>query len=239
MVGLSAAGFERKRLPDIKTEIENYLKATLGETIDLRAESVFGQIVGVLSLPIAEQWEQLEKVWLAFDPDYSDGVSLDSLAALAGITRISATSTLVAANLYGSEGTVVPAGAEARNTQTGDTYLLSEAVTITKAAATVATARITSVDDATDYTVTLSGTDYEITSDADATEEEIRLALSAALSPAPEFVEIDTSGEIRPFSAEPFSLSVSGNIEVTSIASPGIFKAAVPGAKFVPAGAFV
>ncbi len=85
MAGLTAAGFERKRLPEIKAEIEAALKAQFGNDIDLRSESVFGQLVGVLALPISDLWEEAENIYLAFDPDYAEGVSLDSLAALTGV----------------------------------------------------------------------------------------------------------------------------------------------------------
>ena len=49
MSGLSAAGFERKRLIDIKAEIETALKLAFGDNIDLEPQSGFGQFVGILS----------------------------------------------------------------------------------------------------------------------------------------------------------------------------------------------
>ncbi len=42
MSGLSAAGFERKRLTEIKTGIENRLKLVFGENIDFFDDEIGG-----------------------------------------------------------------------------------------------------------------------------------------------------------------------------------------------------
>lgn len=239
MAGLSKEGFERKRLPEIKAEIEAALKAQFGNEIDLRAESVFGQIVGVLALPISELWEEAENVYLSFDPDYAEGVSLDSLAALTGVTRIQATATQVGAVLYGNVGATIPAGSEARNGDTEDVYSLSEAVTIGLDNLVRAKVVVNTVTNATDYTVTINGVDYTVTSDADATQDEILLALDAALAAVPEFSEVDVLQQII-LSSEvdsPFTLAVSANLTVIDTGSPGTFVAEVPGALFIPSGA--
>ena len=72
MAGLTADGFERKRLENIVSDIEGALQATFGADIDLRPESIFGQLVGVLADPIAELWEEAENVlrtWLQTFPE--------------------------------------------------------------------------------------------------------------------------------------------------------------------------
>ena len=48
-MGLTSTGFTGKRLDDIKTEIEDVLKSAFGPAVNLRAESVLGQIVGIFS----------------------------------------------------------------------------------------------------------------------------------------------------------------------------------------------
>lgn len=239
MAGLTKEGFERKRLPTIKAEIEAALKTQFGADIDLRSESVFGQIVGVLALPISELWEEAENVYLSFDPDYAEGVSLDSLAALTGVTRIAATATTVQAALFGTLGTTVPAGAEARNGETQDVYALESAVSILAANLVRGRVAINTVANSTDYTVTINGTAYTVTSDSSATENEILLAFATALAAVPEFVEVNTDNEIVLESVDmdtPFTLAVTANMDIGSTASPGVFVAAVKGARFVPAG---
>lgn len=239
MPGLTDSGFERKRLSEIKTEIETALQVIFGADIDLRSESVFGQLVGVLSLPISELWEEAENVYLSFDPDYATGTSLDSLAALTGVTRIAATATNVYASLYGVAGTFIPAGSQARNGETTDIYNLQSSVTISASTACNATISVGTVQNSTDYTVTINGTDYTVTSDSDATEDEIMLAFASALSAVDQFVEVTTDNVIVLAASDlttPFTLAVTANMGIDTLASPGLFAADVAGAIFVPAG---
>jgi len=240
MAGLSKEGFERKRLSTIKTEIEEALKTQFGEDIDLRAESVFGQIVGVLALPISELWEEAENVYLAFDPDFAEGVSLDSLAALTGVTRIEATATQVNAVLYGVVGTTVPAASEARNGTTQDVYALDSAVSIALNNLVRAKIEVNTVLNNTDYTITIDGTDYTVTSDATATEDEILLAMATELAAVGVFDEVNVLNQVvlseSDFDA-PFTLAVSANMTIVETGSPGVFSAKEKGALFIPATA--
>lgn len=239
MAGLTAAGFERKRLPQIKAEIEAALKAQFGNDIDLRSESVFGQIVGVLALPISELWEEAENIYLAFDPDYAEGVSLDSLAALTGVVRIPATATVVTAVLFGDIGTTIPAGSTARTEETQDIYELASAVTISAGSLARANITINTVQNSTAYTITINGTDYTVNSDSDATEEEILLGFASALAAVDEFVEVNSSNEIvleQDDPETPFALAVTGNLLIANTARHGTFNAQIKGAKILPAG---
>jgi len=237
MAGLSLDGFERKRLPEIKTDIENALKQAFGENIDLRAESVFGQIVGVLSLPLAELWEEAENIYLAFDPDYAEGVSLDSLAALTGVTRIAATSTIAGAILYGINGTTIPAGAQVRNAQTTDVYSLSSAVTISAANLVQTRIVVASLQNLAAYTITIDGAEYSVTSSTDATANEIMAALALELDG---IVLIDVDGDALVLTAldnqVSFSAALSANLGFAIYGSPGLFVADVPGARLLPIG---
>ena len=63
MSGLTPEGFERKRLIDIKTTIEDALKLAFGNNIDLSEQSGFGQFVGILSEAISDQWESQENIY--------------------------------------------------------------------------------------------------------------------------------------------------------------------------------
>lgn len=238
MAGLTAEGFERKRLPQIKSEIEDALKAQFGEDIDLRSESVFGQLVGVLSLPISELWEEAENVYLAFDPDQASGVSLDSLAALTGVTRIAATATTVTGVLIGDIGTTIPALSEVRTEETQDIYYLEGDVTLSATSLARAKVNVDSVQNNLDYTITIGGTPYTITSDADATEDEILIAFAAALSGVTEFVEVDTDNNIVFEQNDPdlaFTLTVTSELAITATGGHGNFLAQEKGAKILPA----
>lgn len=109
--GLSAQGFRRKRTADIKTEIENTLRATLGQNINLLPQSVLSLFVGTFADREGAIWEMAEAVYNALDPDSAEGVSLDKVAAISGIIRLSAkASRIVDVHLFGDVGTSIPSG---------------------------------------------------------------------------------------------------------------------------------
>lgn len=121
MTGLTAEGFEPKRLPATKAEIEARLIAAFGP-IDLRAESVFGQLIGIAAELDALLWALADDVYQSQYPDTASGVPLDHVVSINGIVRQPATPTVVDGLITGTPGTVIPAGSEARSALTGDLY---------------------------------------------------------------------------------------------------------------------
>lgn len=236
MAGLTANGFERKRLEDIVADIETALQATFGNDIDLRPESVFGQLVGVLADPIAELWEEAENAYLSKDPDAAEGTQLDVVAALTGIVRLQSAPTVVTATLIGDQGTVVSAESLASSVA-GDSFTLLTSTTITNAAATYAEITVATVANATAYTITINGTDRSYTSDADATEAEIIAGLSAAVFGDVTVAVVGTTLQISATDGQTaFSLAVSGDLTTASVGSPAQFQAVTFGAVSVGIG---
>jgi len=130
MSGLSALGFVRKRLTDIKTEIETALKNVFGQNIDVTPQSGFGQIIGIFSEAISDQWENQEFVYNSQYPSTAHGNQLSNVVMYNGITRHLATNSTVEATLNGVQGTVIPIGSKASVTGTGGVFVTTEAVTI-------------------------------------------------------------------------------------------------------------
>jgi uncharacterized phage protein gp47/JayE len=111
MSGLTTAGFERKRLADIKTEIEDSLKNSLGASINLTPPSVFATIIGIFAEREDLVWQLAENVYNSAYPDTAEGTSLDNVVAITGITRQAATNSVAEnVNLFGTTGTNVPSG---------------------------------------------------------------------------------------------------------------------------------
>lgn len=109
--GVTANGFNAKRLADIKIEIENKLKAELGENINLLPESVLGQLIGIFSERESLIWELAEAVYNSQYPDTAESHNLDNVVAITGITRHAATKSIIKNQiLFGNVGTVVPKG---------------------------------------------------------------------------------------------------------------------------------
>lgn len=111
MTGLDENGLTIKRLSEIKVEIEDSLKAIFGEQINTLPQSIFGQLVGEFSDRESLIWELVEAVYDSQYPDTSEGISLDSVAAITAFTRFGAAfSTIDIQAFIGTPSTVIPAG---------------------------------------------------------------------------------------------------------------------------------
>ena len=109
--GVSADGFKRKRLPEIISDVETRIADKLGRPIQTSANSMIGQLIGVLSYDIADLWEVAEETYNAMYPNTASGVNLSNAAGLAGISQIAAEKTSIIATCYGQSGTKIPYGA--------------------------------------------------------------------------------------------------------------------------------
>lgn len=110
--GLTRDGFRRKRLPEILSDINRRVSDRLGVEIETGSNSLFGQLHGVFAYEIADLWEQAENTYNAMYPNTATGVSLSNAAGLAGILAISGTQSQLLATCYGTDGTVIPYGAQ-------------------------------------------------------------------------------------------------------------------------------
>jgi len=129
MSGLSAFGFERKRLTDIKTDIEDALKLVFGENIDLEPQSGFGQFAGILSEAISDQWENQENTYNSQYPSTAQKNQLSNVVMYNGIERQDATNSTVTATISGTAGTVIIVGSQASVASTGLVFeTLSEVI---------------------------------------------------------------------------------------------------------------
>lgn len=130
--GLDNNGFTLKRLTDIQSEIETELKAKYGE-IATAPDSVFGQIIGVLSKQYADLWELGQLVYNSEYPSSAAGFSLDNVVQFLGLSRLPATKTRAQVVLEGNEGTVVPTGNVVSAIETNERFEAEADITITKA----------------------------------------------------------------------------------------------------------
>lgn len=108
--GLLSTGFARKRLQDIKTELEASFRAAFGTSINLLPQSVLGQWIGIAAEREALIWELAEAVYNSQYPDTASDTALDNAVRLTGTTRREATFSEVTLRLTGTQGTVVAAG---------------------------------------------------------------------------------------------------------------------------------
>lgn len=233
MTGLTATGFQIKRLPEIKSDIEAALVQAFGD-VDLRAESVFGQLVGISAEYDAILWQLAEQVYFSQYPDSAAGVALDHVCALVGVTRLPARSTQVSAVCYGDQGAVISAGREATNRRTGDVYRVTASQSILPTQAVSAVLSI-NTNGAGDYTVTVDGTDYTYTSPGAETDQQILTAIQAALSGSSLSTSL-TTGELTVTSDDAVSLALTANLSFGEIGVLVPFAAVETGPKALPVG---
>lgn len=179
--GLDATGFTKKRLEDLKTEIEGDYQSAFAN-IDIDELGPAGQLIGIQSKLLADLWDLAEALYNSQYPTSASGVSLDNTSDLVGIQRLGATKSSVTASASGTEGTVIPAGRIIDVVDGGDRFISSSSATITKGNAIDLIIDVSNVIDSTLYTVTLNGNPYTYTSDGTATNLEIAAGLVLAIT---------------------------------------------------------
>ena len=256
--GLTTDGFLAKRLQDIKSDLEDNLRAAFGD-VDVDASSVFGQLVGVFSRPLADVWELGEAVYLSQSPTSAEGIQLDEVVAYTGLERRAATKSRAQTILYtediGSMPVTVPAlvGTAPMSVSTagaGDVFELGADTDIDDSVVVDATVEVTGAVSGKQYTVTVNGTDFDYTAAGPDDEAMIADALKDAINLGAEPVTASTDGldagklQVRADDQDTpttFTLAVSEdgsgtNIELFEVGSPAVFWAAESGRVVAPAG---
>lgn len=128
--GLDKNGFTRKRVDDIRADLEDAFRGEFGDGIKTTPRSNFGILIGLVAGVLDPLWELAQTVYWALDRDKATGVQLDNLAGLIGLERLEATRSQVTLELQGTDGAVIPKGSEASNPDTGDIFRTKSEVTI-------------------------------------------------------------------------------------------------------------
>jgi len=228
--GVTNQGFILKRFEDIKASIEQGLRDEFGE-ITTDANSVFGQIIGVLAKTESDIWEQLENIYNSQYPHTSEGVNLDNASSLTGVVRLTATPSTAVVQMRGVQGTSVPLATEFSQSLTGRIFTTQEVADIDVAKSHQAIVEITTVVPSTVYTITINGTAVTYTSSSLATAEEIASLIAANINSNPvvglvvtavhngtdDFLTITIKDKS---SASIFDISVDGNETILEFWSP-------------------
>lgn len=128
--GLTEDGFFPKTLEIVRDELVAALRAAFGPSLDFSDQSLFGQIVGILSEREALLWELMEQIYNSQNPDAATGEALDNLCLLTGTFRRDATHSIATLYMVGDNGTVVPAGTQASTESTSAIFESMASATI-------------------------------------------------------------------------------------------------------------
>ncbi len=237
--GITSSGFNRKRLVDIRKELQDSFKTVFGDDLDVSEESNAGALIDLISKKFATMWETMEAIYNSRVPDTAEGVSLDYICQLVAVVRDDATETSVEGVLTGDFGTIIPSGSLVSQDETEYEFELLGEVTLDNDSCVRITFEVATVIDSTSYGFSIDGTPYIIDSGIGATEESIMTALESELLGNPEGVTFinngDGSGEIFvDDGTTEKDLSINAYIDLLLVSNTGQFSAVEAGAISVP-----
>lgn len=133
---VTATGFVRPTLQEIKLELEAQFRDIFGVDVDTSPAGPIGQLIGIMAKNLSDGWEGLQEIYTAHDPAAATGTALDIVSALSGVERIEAANAVADLILYTDTpfpGVSVPAGRQARRVRVGVLFSLRNATTISPA----------------------------------------------------------------------------------------------------------
>ncbi|UZH06411.1 baseplate J/gp47 family protein [Heyndrickxia coagulans] len=107
---LDRNGFSKKTYSQIIDEMEEKTKELFGEDTNTKAYTPLGIIIRVFAWFHALLWEVVERVYNNSFPSTAEGVSLDRLAKLKGMTRLPADYAYGQIQITGTANETIPAG---------------------------------------------------------------------------------------------------------------------------------
>lgn len=162
--GLSPEGFKRKRLPEIIDSLVQRTNDRLGISIQTGANSIFGQLYGIIGYELADIWEQTENVYYAMYPNTATGTALTNSASLTAIQPITAEASVILCNCKGLPNTVIAANSQIQQKDTNVVYTSGEEnVYISPEKALEAELKIDTVSIGTTYTIQIDNYKYNYT----------------------------------------------------------------------------
>lgn len=192
MAGLTSEGLEIKRLSQVREDLRRQAieffndLVPSGDVLDTSSSSTIGRLIGLVSPSETDLWEALQEVYLSFDPNSAQGIALDNLVALSGIVRNGASSSTARVLLSGDYGITISQSSLVTSSYTNNRFELPVDVVLDEDGAIGFSARIQTVQNSTDYTVTYSdGTNtvnLTYTSTSEATEQDILDGLAAVIN---------------------------------------------------------
>jgi uncharacterized phage protein gp47/JayE len=236
-LSLTPEGFVRPRLDELKTALDQSFTDALGP-VNTEADSVTGQIIGILAAALDDNWEALQNTYDSMYPATAEDTALDGAVAYVGMERLEAAATTVVAMAYGTEGTLIPSGALARALDNRQ-YATTVDTVISRASAGDVDIEVNTVSNATAYQVIVGGVSVTYTSDGSATISEIVNGLAALFDGDVILATVNDDDDVLRLRAvdqySEFTLTVDSKLTITSLGTPVTFTGLDLGAYALPA----
>jgi uncharacterized phage protein gp47/JayE len=174
--GVTKYGFVMKRGDQVLQDLKNSVQS-LFPSLDLSDQTPEGQIIGVISKPIADLWEVANGDYNAQYPNSAEGQSLDNVCELNAITRLGASPDRAVLALNGDEGTVVDTTFQVQTVDKAATFQAQETVTISVLNTNKMLLEIATIADNATYIITINQHTVSINSGVGATAESISILM--------------------------------------------------------------
>lgn len=181
MAGVTDKGFIPKTFSQILTEIRQKASESLGEDFPTTPDSVFGQLSNIFSESHKNLWDLGQTIAATQNRDTAEGVYLDYLAGLIGLSRKKASGSVGNLLFTGIQGTIIPSMTVCKDTQ-GRNVLTSESLTLNKSLCYQTTFTVNTVQPNTRYTISVEEVNYHFTSGESPTSASIIEGLFNELS---------------------------------------------------------
>ena len=238
MFGLDTTGFTPKRLTDVISDLRTKAQSVFGNDITTDEDSVFGQLIAVFSDEITTVWEGLQAVYDAQKPDAAEGVQLDDVADLNGITRLPATSSTATVVLAGTPSTVIPVATLFSVNPTNEQFTLLLATTLDAANPVGVLGSATGVD--ATYTITINATPFSHVASAQTAAQivaALKLLVDAGAEPVTFTDNLDGTFRIDATDqSQAFTLALSAELSVSEASVPANVESVNTGPIAAPLG---
>ncbi len=183
MSTLDENGLVVDRFPDIVETIEDSQRNDISSTLAYRDNTLVYQFNAIYADRAADLAELIEAVYAANRLSTATGLDLDYLGALKGVPRLGdIVSSTDSQEFIGAAGTLIPSGSLFSNPATNDRFTNASQIVLSASNCLTATLEVVNLLNSTDYTVSIDGTNYTITSDPVATALGISTALRNAIN---------------------------------------------------------
>ncbi len=180
MAGPTKNGWEGRTFQEILQDISSDATAQIGGDFPTTPDSRFGQLASIFANSYQSLWQLGQAITDTQNRDTAEGVYLDYLAELLGLSRLTASGSTGDLVFTGIPFKSLPAFFAVQD-NSGRIVLTQDPVDFNKASCNVSTFSVNTILDSTEYLINVQGVDFKYTSSTNTTENDILSGLESAL----------------------------------------------------------
>ena len=179
--GVTPKGWVSKPLSKIMESLSKRAKNEFGDNFPTTPESVFGQLANIFAASSKDNWDMAEGVASMQNRETAEGVYLDFLARLIGLTRQKARGSSGQLLFTGRENTFIPPFTISKDSASRKVITKQELI-LNRASCYQTTFEIKRLENNTKYTIVVESTETSYTSGSSATYDDIITGLITSIN---------------------------------------------------------